>query len=129
MGRLLLQQTIPGWSYILIFTRLLKTRLELLLMLFPRSPNPTVTACAPDYDNGPPEPYAGDAEWEYLGCYTEATNSRALTGSSYTSSTNMTGESCVAFCAGYTYAGVEYTEEVSTSFHSHLVLDQRVVVQ
>jgi hypothetical protein len=24
----------------------------------------------------------------------------------------MTGESCVAFCAGYTYAGVEYSEQV-----------------
>lgn len=40
------------------------------------------------------------------------TNARALTGDSYVSSTNMTSESCLAFCAGFTYAGVEYSEEV-----------------
>jgi hypothetical protein len=87
--------------------------MALSLIFSRRSPNPTVTACDPNYDNGPPVPYPGDAEWSNIGCYTEATNSRALTGSSYTSSTNMTGESCLAFCAGYTYAGVEYAQEVS----------------
>ncbi|KIM96518.1 hypothetical protein OIDMADRAFT_148350 [Oidiodendron maius Zn] len=74
-------------------------------------PNPTVAACNPNYDNEPPVPYPGNSKWTNIGCYTEATNARALTGDSYVSSTNMTGESCLAFCAGFTYAGVEYSEE------------------
>lgn len=88
------------------------------------SPNPTVAACPPDYDNGPPVPYAGNAQWANIGCYTEATNSRALTGSSYTSNTDMTGETCLAFCAGYTYAGVEYAQEVSNSFRIAAIICQ-----
>lgn len=82
-------------------------------MLIPGcSPNPTVAACNPNYDNGPPVYYPGNSKWTNIGCYTEATNARALTGDSYVSSTNMTGESRLAFCAGFTYAGVEYYDEV-----------------
>ena len=82
-------------------------------MLIPGcSTNPTVAACNPNYDNGPPVYYPGNSKWTNIGCYTEATNARALTGDSYVSSTNMTGESRLAFCAGFTYAGVEYYEKV-----------------
>ena len=41
------------------------------------------------------------------GCYTEATNSRALTSQTYSNSSN-TVELCAAFCSGYTFFGVEW---------------------
>lgn len=58
-----------------------------------------------------PVPWAGDATYAPLGCYTEGSNSRALTGDSYNSATNMTAQSCKAFCYGYKYFGVEYAQE------------------
>lgn len=47
------------------------------------------------------------------GCYAEATTGRLLSGSTYTNSTGMTVESCVAYCSkgSYNYAGVEYGKE------------------
>jgi hypothetical protein len=48
-------------------------------------------------------------------------NSRALISDSYVSSSNMTGETCTAFCAGFTYAGVEYAEEVCTPSYFPLI--------
>jgi len=45
------------------------------------------------------------------GCYTEATNQRALTGTSYTD-VQMTVEKCAAACSGYTWFGVEDATEV-----------------
>ncbi|KAF8850327.1 WSC-domain-containing protein [Acephala macrosclerotiorum] len=44
------------------------------------------------------------------GCYTEATNIRALTGGSYFDDL-MTVEKCAAACSGYTWFGVEYGRE------------------
>ncbi|MCJ1314408.1 hypothetical protein MMC25_008090 [Agyrium rufum] len=51
--------------------------------------------------------------WVYSGCYTEATNGRALSGGSYTDGKAMTEESCVAYCAGkgFVLAGTEYSSE------------------
>ncbi|WPH02215.1 Hypothetical protein R9X50_00507000 [Acrodontium crateriforme] len=51
--------------------------------------------------------------WTSQGCYTEATNSRALTSASYTNNTGMTEESCISFCSSKSliYAGVEYSSE------------------
>ncbi|KUJ23286.1 WSC-domain-containing protein [Mollisia scopiformis] len=46
----------------------------------------------------------------YIGCYTEATNARALTGLVYAND-NMTIEICAATCATFTYFGVEYHRE------------------
>jgi hypothetical protein len=69
-----------------------------------------VAACSPNYFNGPPVPYAGNAEYKSLGCYTEATNGRALTANSESPS-NMTAENCIALCGGSTYVGVEYSAE------------------
>lgn len=58
-----------------------------------------------------PLPWTGDATYAPLGCYTEATNGRALTGSSATSSSNMTAAACKEKCYGYRYFGVEYARE------------------
>lgn len=46
----------------------------------------------------------------YQGCYTEATNGRAL-GDAQTAYTGMTVEKCAAYCSGYTYMAVEYMSE------------------
>ena len=48
--------------------------------------------------------------WNYDGCYTEATNSRALTGNAYFDDF-MTAEKCAAACDGYAWFGVEYGRE------------------
>lgn len=53
--------------------------------------------------------------YTYQGCYKEITNSRLLASGSYTSSTNMTVENCVAFCAAKgtsgVFAGVEFASQ------------------
>ncbi|KAH7419006.1 hypothetical protein BKA64DRAFT_633711 [Cadophora sp. MPI-SDFR-AT-0126] len=48
--------------------------------------------------------------YNYLGCYTEGDGVRALGAASFPSDTN-TVESCVASCAGFKYAGMEYGRE------------------
>ena len=55
-------------------------------------------------------PASSTPSWAYLGCYTEGTNSRALTSSSITAS-NMTVEYCASVMAIYDYFGVEYSDE------------------
>jgi len=51
----------------------------------------------------------------YQGCYAEATSGRLLTGVSYSDGSNMTVESCTAFCKSNVpsggYAGVEYASQ------------------
>ncbi|RDW85101.1 hypothetical protein BP6252_02691 [Coleophoma cylindrospora] len=60
--------------------------------------------------------YPGNTKYTYLGCYNETTTinntamTRALQGTSESNDT-MTVEVCLAFCAGSTYAGLEYTNE------------------
>ncbi|KAL8830298.1 MAG: hypothetical protein Q9191_001507 [Dirinaria sp. TL-2023a] len=58
------------------------------------------------------EPRAGTAlaGYIYSGCYTEATNQRALTGKSYFDDA-MTVEKCAAACVAYSRFGVEYGRE------------------
>ncbi len=63
----------------------------------PASNHRRVTAVVPGY--------------EYTGCYTEATNMRALSGSAFFDDF-MTVEKCVVACEGYKYFGVEYGREV-----------------
>lgn len=46
-----------------------------------------------------------------LGCYTEATQGRALTGAAYFENNLMTLEYCAEKCTGFTYWGVEYGVE------------------
>jgi hypothetical protein len=62
----------------------------------------------------PPGPVTnpGPTGWGLLGCYTDAVGARTLTvGVAAGGAATMTVESCVAACAGYTYAGVEYAAE------------------
>jgi hypothetical protein len=55
---------------------------------------------------------AGD--YQYTGCYTEATNGRALTGLHYINYQTMTVEICASFCgASFSMFGVEWSGEVS----------------
>jgi hypothetical protein len=51
--------------------------------------------------------------WVYEGCYTDSVASRTLQGINYANGTDMTQESCIAFCDvnGYIYAGTEYSAE------------------
>jgi len=49
--------------------------------------------------------------YSYLGCYTEATNIRALSSASFYNYTGMTIEQCSSDCSGYSYFGVEYGGE------------------
>lgn len=49
-------------------------------------------------------------DWEFQGCYTEATDMRALSGSTYAQD-NMTLDSCAEFCDGFKYFGTEYGRE------------------
>lgn len=74
----------------------------LLLVVFASAPLVTSQDC-------PSQPDAvGD--WTWLGCYTEATASRALSGKT-TANDDMTLEDCAAFCDDYTYFGTEYGRE------------------
>ncbi|UNI14601.1 (Methyl)glyoxal oxidase [Purpureocillium takamizusanense] len=66
------------------------------------TPTPTPSNC-------PGQP-AKVGAWTSYGCYTEATNMRALSAKT-TASDEMTLETCAAFCAGYSYFGVEYSRE------------------
>lgn len=64
---------------------------------------------------GPPAPKARVSSYVYLGCYSEATTSRALASASF-SVANMTEEACAAYCStgtktSYTMFGVEYSTE------------------
>jgi len=53
--------------------------------------------------------------WGYVGCATDGTDTRTLTGKSsvYLQGVgqNMTVEFCVDWCEGYTYAGLEYANQ------------------
>jgi hypothetical protein len=51
--------------------------------------------------------------YTWAGCYTEATNGRALTGSSEVNYNTMTVEICAAFCASFTIFGIEYSKCLS----------------
>lgn len=49
--------------------------------------------------------------YTFLGCYTEATNIRALSAASFYNYTGMNEEQCASDCTGYDYFGVEYGGE------------------
>ena len=59
---------------------------------------------------GGPSHVASVGAYTWAGCYTEATNGRALTGSTDVNYKTMTVEICAAFCASYTMFGVEYSK-------------------
>ncbi|PPQ71708.1 hypothetical protein CVT26_007625 [Gymnopilus dilepis] len=49
--------------------------------------------------------------WDNVGCYSDSPDARTLRTAAFTDVTNMTIESCLAFCtpAGYNFAGVEFS--------------------
>lgn len=74
-------------------------------------PGGNSASCPAVHNNTAPMPYAGDSSYSSLGCYTEATSSRALKDKSWVSATNMTTQNCIAFCAGSIYVAVEWSQE------------------
>lgn len=81
---------------------------------FPRAAFPLVTLFVLRISASPyslnPRAVATVAGWDYDGCRTEASNSRALTGNSYFDDL-MTVEKCATACDGYAWFGVEYGRE------------------
>jgi hypothetical protein len=55
------------------------------------------------------KPTVGD--YTFVGCQTEATGSRALSGKDVYADDAMTLELCATYCAGFTYFGTEYGRE------------------
>ncbi|KAJ6479649.1 copper radical oxidase-like protein [Mycena sanguinolenta] len=50
--------------------------------------------------------------WSSIGCYTDDTAARTLTGVSFTDPVNMTVENCISFCdSNFIFAGVEFMQE------------------
>jgi hypothetical protein len=56
--------------------------------------------------------------WEYVGCFVDSVEERALDLARHYDTESLTGESCVEWCAdnGYTYAGTEYSAECCKLF-------------
>lgn len=69
-------------------------------------------ACSPDFSTTGLVVSPGNEDYSSIGCFTEATSGRALSVNSYTDPAGMTVDTCLAFCSGYVYAGVEYGQEV-----------------
>jgi hypothetical protein len=67
-------------------------------------------ACAPEYNPVFLREAPGNDAFKSLGCYTEAATGRALTGKS-SSGEDMSIGSCLDYCEGFAYAGVEYGQE------------------
>jgi hypothetical protein len=72
------------------------------------TPSTTSSSSTAPSSTGPVH-VASVGAYKWAGCYTEATNSRALTGASDINYNTMTVEICAAFCASYTMFGVEYS--------------------
>ncbi len=74
--------------------------------------NSTMTSATPTPTPTGPITVQTLTGWTYLGCYSEATNSRALTGlGNPAAAVPVTVESCSAACSQYVYFGVEYSGE------------------
>ena len=50
------------------------------------------------------------ATYKYYGCYTEASESRALSDATYVNDT-LTLQTCATFCSGHVFFGAEYGQE------------------
>lgn len=78
-------------------------------------PNPTTTSQIPG--NSPtatsgPSVVPSASGFSYLGCYTEATNGRALSGlENPVGGSTLTVALCAAACKGYAFMGLEYSGE------------------
>ncbi|KAL8670348.1 MAG: hypothetical protein Q9168_005106 [Polycauliona sp. 1 TL-2023] len=79
------------------------------------APVPTGTPTGPTTPTTPtggPSNAASIGAWSYLGCYTEGTNGRALSGKlNPVAGATLTNELCAAACTGFTYFGSEYSGE------------------
>ncbi|KAL9113797.1 MAG: hypothetical protein Q9227_002243 [Pyrenula ochraceoflavens] len=71
---------------------------------------PTTTSNAPAGPTTGPVTVGNFAGWQYLGCYSEGTNQRALQGN-YLGGNTVSIDSCAKFCSGYAYFGAEYSGE------------------
>ena len=61
---------------------------------------------------GSPTTLQASGNWTYIGCYTEGTTGRALTGlANPVPAANNTVGSCTAACQGFSYAAVEFSGE------------------
>lgn len=81
-------------------------------LLATMSVSPTASLTPPASSSTPSGPVIVSTAGVFLyqGCFTEGTNTRALSAIAI-ASVNMTVESCATFCAGYSYMGVEYSSE------------------
>lgn len=52
--------------------------------------------------------------FSYIGCYTDSTSSRGLTGASYQGNSKTTVESCALACSGFVYFGLEWSQVCSS---------------
>lgn len=52
--------------------------------------------------------------YNFLGCYVEGNTGRALSGLTANDATSMTVELCATSCAGYSFFGVEYSDQCCT---------------
>ncbi|APA14815.1 hypothetical protein sscle_13g095850 [Sclerotinia sclerotiorum 1980 UF-70] len=74
--------------------------------------NPTEYVAGTDPALYGPKTVSSVGNYNYLGCYSEGTNGRALAGSSpQAPPTGFTIELCAAGCKGFTYFGMEYANE------------------
>ncbi|OAA65943.1 legume lectin domain containing protein [Niveomyces insectorum RCEF 264] len=71
------------------------------------STNGTTTATGTGPTATGPATKAEVGNWVYQGCYTEATNGRALSAAALANA-NMSYAVCATYCADYAYFGVEY---------------------
>ncbi|KAK0614093.1 hypothetical protein B0T14DRAFT_486177 [Immersiella caudata] len=72
------------------------------------TPTATSSTAAP---SGTLSPTSAISLFSFLGCYTELPNGRALSGASYISSSDMTLDSCAAFCSDFKYFATQYAAE------------------
>ncbi|TQV95128.1 Pyrrolo-quinoline quinone [Cordyceps javanica] len=76
----------------------------------PTTTTSTSTSSSTPTPTGPARKAVVNQTWNLQGCWTEATNQRALSDRTYADD-KMTLESCATFCKDYTYFGVEYGRE------------------
>lgn len=70
----------------------------------------SIPGTSPTPTPGAPSVVASVGGYSYIGCYTDSTANRALTGLiNPVAGATLTVELCAAACAGFTYFGVEYS--------------------
>ena len=81
-------------------------------VLNPNATVPVTTTSTPTPTPGAPFTVGNFGSWIYAGCYSEATNNRALSDlQNPIPAANVSVEACGAACAAYLHFGVEYSGE------------------